>query len=355
MKRIIYTLLAVSVIFASCQKQDRLGSLSDDHSLSITDPDFAATRATVGSNKKNNNNDVVLDYDLVFKSTGIGYGKVGMRIHGMRQAGKKMSDQENEAFRAAIFGIVLSINNTKQDPEIPLDITLTSNGVDGQMYTFPEFAYKGDLAYELANIKVSVKLKDGGIKLIDKSSFLLGGSTFTVTSGNLEFKENSSFTLQPGTSVNVNSLKLETSFAILFTGIGKGGSCDDDNDYYILPKGHSVEQDPKIKKVTFPKGFDEQIMRITVVGDPNEAVTSVFYTPAPYPDPKNPDVMIQPAAIEFHRSEPSEKKIGICCYDRCITKKSGDAVFCGTTDHFKPADFNANGPAWARLSLKIEQ
>jgi hypothetical protein len=92
-------------------------------------------------------------------------------------------------------------------------------------------------------------------------------------------------------------------------------------------------------------------MRITVAGDPAEAVTSVYYSPEPVPDPKNPGSTIQPPAIEFHKGEPSDKKTGICCYDHCLDKDKGTATFCGTTDHFKPADFSSFGAGWARITL----
>ncbi|MBL7717605.1 MAG: hypothetical protein JNL72_02115 [Flavipsychrobacter sp.] len=355
MKRIIYTLVAAAVGFTACRKEQPASPIAMAESASFTDADFTAAKASPGSNKKNTDNSLEWDYDLVIKKLKNDRYKVGMRVHGLRSMGSRLGDDQNDLLRAAITGIVLAINNTKEKAEVPLDVVLNSDDVNGKVFSFPEFTYKGDLDYELVNVKSTFKLKGGSITVKDNSTFTLGGSTITVSGGNLQFKENSSFVLPTGSTVTVNSAKVETNFAILFEGIGKGGSCGNDDDFFLLPSGHPTEQDPVVKKVTFPKTDDGKVMRITVAGDPAEAVTSVWYTPAAYPDPNNPDVLVQPAPIQFHKSEPSDKKIGICCYDACLTKENGSNYFCGTTSHFKPADFNADGPGWARITLKIAQ
>lgn len=353
MKRIIYALLAVSVGFTACQKEQQITPLPHNEPASITDADLTAAKISAGSNKKNPANTLDIDYELIVKKKNNGMGVVGMRIIKLRKNTLQGANNNNDddLLRDAISNVVLSINNTKYGAEIPLNIELKSNGLNGKTFTFPEFAYKGDLEYELVTVKASFKLKDGSIKVLDKSTFSFGGSTISVSSGNIEFKENSSFTLPTGSTVVVNGAKLETTFAILFGGIGKESSCNDEGDYMLLPNGHSTEQNPTVKKVTFPKTEEGKVMRITVAGDPAEAVESVWYKPAPYPDPNNPNVMIQPEAIEFYKSEPSDKKVGICCYDRCLTKENGNMTFCGTTNHLKPTDFNSDGEGWARITL----
>jgi hypothetical protein len=341
-------LLAASLLAASCRKQDK--NLAQPQEM-VSNEEMTFSKASSGSNKKADVNTLDIDYDIVVKKGKNGRYKVGMRVHGLRTMGNKMSEEDNDLLRAAITNIVISINNTKHGAEVPLDIVLKSEGVNGKTYDFPEFDYKGDLAYELVSIKTSIKLKEGSIQLKDKSTFSFVGSTITVNGGSLELQDNSRFYLGSGSSITVNSAKVETNFAILFEGIGKGGSCDDENDYFLLPNGHSTEQAPTVKKVTFPKTEDGSVMRITISGDPAEAVESVWYTPEPYADPKDPNVIIKPEPIEFHRSEPSDKKIGICCYDRCVERGKESNMFCGTTSHFKPADFNSGGGGWARITM----
>lgn len=353
MKRIIYTLLAATIVFSACQKENRMAPVAGDQSISITDADFTASKASYGENKKNSQYGLELDYDLVIKEVSDDKYKVAIKVHGLKVNGQKMDEEKNKAFKSAIFGAVLTLNNTKEKQEIPLNLKLTSTGVNGNTYNFPEFTYKGDLSYELVNVNASIIIGGGNVVVTGAASIDFCDSKMTITGGNLQMKDNGGFTIKEGTEVTINAAKTETNFAILLTGKGDKCNVDDDDDWFLLPKGHSVEQDPKVAKVTFPKGEDgSKVMRITVKGDPAENVASVYYTPAPIPDPNNPGSTIQPAAIEFHKSEPSEKKIGICCYDRCLEPK--DNLLCGTTIHLKPADFNNFGEGWARITLKTE-
>lgn len=355
MKRIIYTLLAATIAVSSCQKENRIAPVAGDQSVSITDADFTASKVTYGENKKNTEYGLELDYDLAIKEVSDDKYKVAIKIHGLKVNGQKMDEEKNKAFKSAIFGAVLTINNTKEKPEIPLDLKLISNGVNGNTYNFPEFIYKGDLSYELVNVNASIIIGGGNVVVTGAASLDFCDSKMTITGGNLEMKDNGGFTIKEGTEVTINSSKTETSFAILLTGKNDKCNVDDDDDWYLLPKGQSVEQDPKVTKVTFPKDEDgNQVMRITIVGDPAKTVSSVYYTPEPIPDPNKPGSMIQPAAIEFELSYPSDKKVGICCADRCIVKDKGIGQFCGKTDHFKPSDFNANGPGWSRITVKTE-
>lgn len=348
MKRIIYALLAVSVGFTACQKEQNINSLP--HNESIADADLTGTKATMGESKKNSPNTLDIDYELIIKKTGIGMGKVGMRVTQLRHTSSQggNNDDNDNLLRDAISNVVISLNNTKSGAEIPLNIELKSNGLNGNTFTFPEFAYKGDLDYELINVKASFKLKDGSITVKDKSTFNFVGSTITVTGGDMVFGDNSSFKLPTGSTVTVNGAKLETNFAILFEGTGKGGVCEDESDFILLPNGHSVEQDPTVKKVTFPYTEDGRVMRITIVGDPGEKVESVYYTPLPIPDPNNPGATIQPPVIHFNTIGRNKKK-------RITMEDSNGDIDIFVTKAVKPSDFNVGGPGWARITLVYAQ
>lgn len=347
MKRIFYTILAATIALGSCQKENHIAPVAGDQSLSITDADFVASKATIGSNKKNNEGGLDLDYDIVLKEVSKDKYRLKIKLKAMRVAGYEFGN--SKLINGVVWGVVTKLTNN--DDKAPLNITLTSAEKNGDTYLFPDFEYKGDLDFELLDISSRFRIKGGDLLIKDASTISFLSSDITVDNGN--FKPGNSFEIKEGTTVTVNQQKTETSFAILFNAAEDECSFVSNGSYFILPKGHSVEQDPKVAKVTFPKSEDgSKVMRITVKGDPAESVASVYYTPAPIPDPNNPGSTIQPPAIEFHKSEPSDKKIGICCYDRCLEPKNN--YICGTTIHLKPADFNANGPGWARITLKYE-
>ncbi|MCP6127631.1 hypothetical protein NL458_26525, partial [Klebsiella pneumoniae] len=82
-----------TIALGSCQKENRLAPVSGDQSVSITDADFTASRATYGENKKNTAYGLDLDYDLVIKEVSDDKYKVAIKIHGLRVNGMKMNGE----------------------------------------------------------------------------------------------------------------------------------------------------------------------------------------------------------------------------------------------------------------------
>ena len=344
MKRIIYSLLAATICLSSCQKEDSTTTLPMASSTSITEADFENSKAIhVSTAKKNKNYGMDLDYDLVIKEVSDDKYKVGLRLSAYIVNTRRVDSKVKASFRTAIFGAVLGLNTTKKESEVPLDMKLTSSGINGDIFEFPEFEYKGDLTYELVNVNTSFLFKDGELKIKDKTTFTMAGSNFTVDGGNFDMSGNS-FLIKEGTTVTVNGEKTETNFAILLQG-GKG-SCSDDDDFFVLPKGNTQEQDPKVAKITFPKNDDGTISKvlITVVGDPAGTVTGAYYTPAPIPDPNNPGSTIQPPVVKFTIDLSTNRKSLVRMYGPATSYVDGQPIF-------KKSDFDQYGEGWARITL----
>lgn len=309
---------------------------------SITEGDFENSRATmVSTARKNDNYGMDLEYDLVIKEVSENKYRVAIRLGAYVVNTKRVDSKIRNSFRNAIFGAVISINTVKTESEIPLDVKLTSTGIDGDIFEFPEFEYKGDLSYELVKVNTSFLLKDGELKIKDKTTFTMAGSDFTVDGGNFDVSGNS-FMIKANTTVTVNAEKTETNFAILLQS-GKG-SCNDDDNFFILPKGNSPEQDPKVSKITFPKDDNGSVNNviITVTGDPAGTVKGLYYTPKPVPDPENPGATIQPPVIVFKAKHTNTKK-GIIRFDI--------GSWSDASGHFPKEDFSGSGEGWARITM----
>lgn len=329
------------MIFSSCQKENSLTSAATGHQLeSTTDADFTFSKVTIGNNKKNNNGlGLMLDYDVTIKEVSTNKYRLKIKLKGMRAAGYEFGN--SKLINGVVWGVVTKINNNNEDA--PLAITLTSIEKNGDTYVFPDFEYKGDLNYDLIDVSSSFRIKGGDLTVLDASTIRIGESTIGVDNGN--FKKGNDFTIKEGTTVTVDQQKMETNFAILFGSAENECQLVDDGSFFLLPNGHSVEQDPKVKKVQFTKtelnGIAVDNPTFTTTGNVFSSALGLLYTPPPFVDPANPDLMIQPKAVVLVPTFSNLKK-GVVRYEL----ESADAAI-----YFKRADFNPDGPGWARLSF----
>ena len=346
MKRIIYLFLGAALCFTACQK-DKNSLITNSMETEITDADFNDSKAMVfNSNKKKADYGLELDYDLVIKEVSENKYKAAIKVKGMTLNGVKLKEFGNSK---RIYGVVMGLNTTKKDPDVPLDALLesteNSNNNNIKTFQFPAFEYKGDLTFEVIEANISFKLKDGDVIVKDKSTISIFGSDITVSGGNMEFGDNSSFKLPEGSSIVMNSEKTETNFAILLDGSTNRPSIQVTEDYFVLPNGKSVEQNPEAVKVRFPKKNDQAgYMVIVVAGDPNQEIETVTYKPIPVPNPNNPDDVKELPLITFHLTHYNQKN-GIQRFV-CDEEFANKDILSGQTDHFR-----LNGPGWNHIAL----
>jgi hypothetical protein len=343
MKRIMYSLLAAGLMLSSCQKDSRTAApISMDASL--TDADYSFGKATLGSNKKNYNGlGDVLDADNTIKQVSNNRYRLKVKLKGIVAKGAAIA---GKSFTDKVYAVTTTITGPKLEGVEQLKITLNSTGKNGETFEFAEFEYKGDLDYELLDVSNTYRIKGGDITLNGSSTIKIGESTITVDNGN--FKPGNDFSIKEGSVISINQVKMETSFAILFSAAENECRFVDNGSYFLLPNGHTVEQDPTIKKVQFTK-IDEGGVAVdnpvfTGANDPMSNVLGLLYTPPSYVDPANPDKMIQPEPIVLKPTFRNVNK-GVVRFE---LGSMDDAAF------FKRADFKADGPGWARLSFITE-
>ncbi|MCD6012999.1 MAG: hypothetical protein K0Q79_2861 [Flavipsychrobacter sp.] len=276
MKKIAYILLAATIGFAACKKQ-RSAAPATTNPSHITEADFRDCKTTMpGLHAKKSSDGLELDYDLVIKEVATNKYEAAVKVKGLLLNGKKVDNYKAEA----IIGVVLAINTTKEEKTVPLTTVLESSEENvvthDKTFNFPAFDYKGDLAYEVVEVKTSFKLKGGSIVIKDDSKFTFFGTDMEVKGGGLKvgdgniiFTESIDpvFTTKPitnGTGITI------TSGNFVLT---------DNSTFFVLPNGHTITQAPEAAKITIEEEKDGTLgyVTVTITGDPARYITSISY------------------------------------------------------------------------------
>lgn len=351
MKKLLYTLLAATLCFTACRKQQTASPVASEV---ITDDDFNGSKATIaGLHMKKTDDGLEYDYDLVIKEIADNKYEAGIKIHGLKVNGKKPKGTTS----MAIFGVVLGLNTTKEDKPVPkesaqkpLSVTLTVKDIkelaDGKIIKFPSFSYDGDLAFDLIDVHSSIIVDGGNIEFHDTKSMTFDRVNITVDDPNINLLK-PDWDIQPNTTVkivkdagheNISEIMF-TNFAILFNGIKGSEKCsvDEDNTFFVLPKGHTVEQNPELAKIRTQETGKESYGYVTLVvsGDPDRNVTDVQYRPEPVSanDPKDPKATVKLPVMDFKETHYNQKN-GI---RRFVSTQTWDAVYGKTPVKGKPA------------------
>jgi hypothetical protein len=284
MKKIAFMLLAATICFTACKKQQTATPAGANQ---ITETDFNGSKATIaGLHSKKSDEGLELDYDLLIKEVSANKYQASMKINGVKLNGQKMNGYKS----SAIFGVVLGLNTTKEDKAVPLDVLLKSDGGDkDKIITFPAFEYKGDLAYELLNVTTSITINDGNFKMYDDTHISFNGVDFTVNNGSVLFSEDINPTFTD------SKITVATNFALVL----KDGKAvmEDKTTVFVLPSGHTVTQAPEMAKVVIEEEKDGTYgyVTVTITGDPARYITSISYQPCTADgstkDPKEEPVM----------------------------------------------------------------
>lgn len=299
--------MAATLCLSACKKQQTTIIASTSESTQITDADFKDGRATLSGQKKQTENGLEMDYDLVIKEVSENKYQAAIKINGIKLNGKKPNGYKESNYKS----IVLALNTSKEDKSVPLDVLLKAANPgsvnNGDIVKFPEFEYKGNLKYNVVNASTAIAIDNpvftpsGGVF---SSALRLSGiditvpnSSISINGGNFEIRENSSITINGGSTIMNFGLVLSDKLATII----------DRDEYFVLPSGHTVEQNPEVAKVTLQE--EDGYVIVVVSGDPAQKIAEVYYKPAPISanDPKDPKATIQLPVMEFALTHFNQK------------------------------------------------
>jgi len=299
MKKVVYTLMAATLCLSACKKQQTTMIASTTESTQITDADFKDGRAIVSGQKKQTEDGLEMDYDLVIKEVSENKYQAAIKINGLKLNGKKPNGYKQSSY----FAIVLALNTSKEDKAVPLAVELKAANPgsvnNGDIVKFSEFEYKGDLKYNVVQSTLSVAIDNPTFTPagnVFSSALRLSGiditvpnSVISINGGNFEIKENASITMNGGSTIMNFGLVLSDKLATII----------DREEYFVLPSGHTVEQNPEVAKVMLQQ--EDGYVIVVVSGDPAQKISEVYYKPAPISanDPKDPKATIQLPVMEF--------------------------------------------------------
>ena len=297
MKKILYALLAASIAFTSCRKQQ--ATQPGSNTSQVTEADFKdgkAVLAVTGAMKKNDDG-LELDYDLIIKEVSDHNYVAAVKLHGLTLQGKKLTN-----FKNSLRGVVIAINNTKGSEDEPeLSVVLDATETSGNIYATKPFRRIEDLAYETVNV----------------------GAFYTVTVEHTVMPDNPVFT--PAVAVHDNILALTVTnnntvipanSAVLFgkesivsgvtikSNIKEGtATISDEITAFVFPSGLTAEQNPEVTKAVIKKSSKDAFgyAIVTVAGDPAGLVENVLYAPKPVSanNPKDPKAVIELPVMKF--------------------------------------------------------
>ena len=296
MKKVVYTLLAATLCLSACKKQQTTIIASTTESTQITDADFKDGRAIVSGQKKQTDDGLEMDYDLIIKEVSENKYQAAIKINGIKQNGKKPNGYKESGY----FAIVLALNTSKEDKEVPLSVVLKAANPgsvhNGDIVKFTEFEYKGNLKYDVVDATLSIAVNNPTFTPagnVFSSALRLSGidlnipnSSITINGGSFEIKENASITMNGGSTIMNFGLVLSDKLATII----------DREEYFVLPSGHTVEQNPEVAKVKLQE--EDGYVTVVVSGDPAQKITEVYYKPAPI-SANDPKATIQLPVMEF--------------------------------------------------------
>ncbi|MCF8448571.1 MAG: hypothetical protein K9G49_01765 [Taibaiella sp.] len=299
MKNIIITLAAAMICITSCKKQPTPAPASVVHSEVITEADFNGSKATqvIRQNKKTGEG-IEFDYDLIIKEISDNKYEASIKIHGLKLNGKKTDDAD----KMGVAAVTLSLSGTKDSKEKPLSVELTVKDVkelaDKKVITFPVFEYNGNLAYEMIDVRSTISVAPSNVTVFGKSSFSFGQILFTFSDPSIDVSR-TSWDIAEGITGAASikgkveghekaSINTYTNFALFYNGTKGSEKCDvvESNTIFILPKGHTVKQEPKVSKVKIQDEYGYVV--VTVSGDPAMMVKTLTYKPEPVSGKEQP-------------------------------------------------------------------
>lgn len=347
MKNIIITLAAAMIGITSCKKQPTPAPASVVHSEAITEADFNGSKAiqVIRQNKKTGEG-VEFDYDLIIKEISDNKYEAGIKIHGLKLNGKKTDDAD----KMGVAAVTLSLSGMKDSKEKPLSVELTVKDVkelaDNKVITFPVFEYSGNLAYEMIDVRSKISVAPSNVTVSGKSSFSFGQILFTFSDPSIDVSR-TSWDIAEGISGAASirkdaghekaSISTYLNFALFYNGTKGSEKCDvvESSTIFILPKGHTIRQEPTVSKVKVQD--DNAYMVVTISGDPAMAIKTVYYQPEPIEGREQP-------AMKFEATHYNMKN-GI---QRFRSTQTWEQVYGKAT----PPKWNSNASAVARVFIR---
>lgn len=327
MKKVLFTFLA-ALTLAACKKTTTITTVPSEATYaSIND----SKAIVISGQHKKTDDGLELDYDLVIKEVSANTYSTSLRLGGITYHGKREKWHKSTGFKS----IVIGINNTKKDDNVPLSVLLETTEVQsmeqGQVIKFNEFEYKGDLSYEVVNTSLSLIIDNPlhtGIEIQSNVLFSLLGTGITLTDSKIDVK-GGSFEMKEDSRVLVNGESTVTSFGIMFKG-GKEATFTSHDEYFILPSGHTVAQNPEVAKVKIED--NDGYVTVIVSGDPAKTIKSIYYTPETKGEP-----VMKFAATHFNQKNGIQRFVSTQKWKELYGKKP-----------FSVADF---GEGWSRVTL----
>ncbi len=295
MRKIAFVLLAATFWLAACKKQST--SIPATNTAHITDADFRDCKTTIpGLHAKKSSDGLELDYDLVVKEIAPNKYEAAVKVKNLKLNGKKVDNYKADA----ITGVVLALNTTKEEKTVPLAVVLEtpeeSRSGNDKIFNFPAFEYKGDLAYEVIEVKASFKLKGGSIVIKDDSKFTFFGTDMEVKGGGLKVGNGSIIFTGNADPIFTEKGSIIDNGTILTINNGNF-QLTDNSDLFVMPNGHTITQAPVAAKVVIEEEKDGSLgyITVTISGDPARYITSISYQPCTADgttkDPKEEPVM----------------------------------------------------------------
>lgn len=182
MKKLVLSLIVIAGLSA-CSKQQ-----------SVT----PASNVSLDAQAKKDNLPLAVDYDVKIekvKGTKNQY-EVTLKIKELIIKGEKFTDNS----RLSLKGVTFGLNNTKKDPDVPIDAILESaemkplnTNSSSLMYTA---SFNNPLNVEPTHMNnvvayLTININGGNLNIKDYSNMKFENSSLTINGGNLEFRDES--------------------------------------------------------------------------------------------------------------------------------------------------------------------
>lgn len=194
MKKLVLALVVIAGLYA-CNKQEAVAPLSE---------------VSVNEQAKKDNRPLAVDYVIKIKkikNTKNEY-QVTLKIKELVINGKDFTNDKNTVLKGVVFGL----NNTKKDPDVPIDAILESTEMkplnsNGNSVTYTA-SFNNPLNVEPTHFNnvvaaLTIHIDGGNLNIKDYSNMKFENSSLTVNGGNLEFRDQSTV------SFDVSGIKAE--------------------------------------------------------------------------------------------------------------------------------------------------